>query len=45
MTIDYAAMSTAVTEQISDAVPVALLIAGSILGIMVGVKLFKRFAK
>lgn len=45
MTIDYAAIATAVTDQLSDVMPVVLGITGTILAIGVGIKLFKRFAK
>lgn len=45
LTIDYAAIATSVTAQLTQVMPVVLGITGTILAIGVGIKLFKRFAK
>jgi len=42
---DYTGMVTSVTAEISPAVTAALPIAGTILAIGLGVKLFRRFVK
>lgn len=45
MTIDYTALATGVTDQITAALPQAMIIMSAILGITVGLKIFRRFAK
>lgn len=45
MTIDYAGIVTGITDMLSPAITAALPIAGTILGIGVAWKLFKRFIK
>lgn len=45
MVIDYTAIADGITAQLGTAVPAALVILGVILGITIGVKVFKRFAK
>lgn len=45
MTVDYTAIGDAITAQLTAALPIALGLAGTILAVTVGVKLFKRFAK
>jgi len=43
MVIDYQAIATAATTQMEASIPVALTVLGVIIGVSVGVKLFKRF--
>ena len=45
ITVDYATVATGLGSQAQTAVTAALPILGAILGIVLGVKLFKRFAK
>jgi len=45
MTIDYTSIATAITDQLEVAIPIALVVMGSILAVKVGVGLFKRFCK
>lgn len=45
MTIDYTALATGVTAQITAALPEAISIMSSILGISIALKIFRRFAK
>lgn len=42
MTVDYAALATSAQTQITAAIPVALGVLGLVLGVMVGIKVFKR---
>lgn len=42
---DYTGLATAVTTEITAAMPTILTVTGTILAIGVGIKLFKRFAK
>lgn len=42
MVVDYSALATGATTQVSAAVPIALGVMGLVLGIMVGIKVFKR---
>lgn len=45
LVVDYAAMKTEALAQAGSAIPIALTVLGVILGVTIGVKLFKRFAK
>jgi hypothetical protein len=45
VTVDYSGAATAITGQIGTAVTAALPVMGIVLGIYVGVKIFKRFSK
>ena len=42
MVVDYSALATSAETQITAAIPVALGVMGLILGVMVGIKVFKR---
>jgi hypothetical protein len=43
--IDYSGAVTAILAQVSTAITAALPVLGAMLGIYIGVKIFKRFAK
>jgi mannose/fructose/N-acetylgalactosamine-specific phosphotransferase system component IIC len=43
--LDFTGVGTAITDEIAPAVTAGLPIAGTILGIYLGYKLFKRFVK
>jgi len=45
MTVDYAALVDAVTVQLTAALPEGLTLMGIILGVTVGIKFLRRFAK
>lgn len=45
MTLDYAGIVTAVTDMLSPAITAALPIGGTILGVGIAWKLFKKFTK
>lgn len=45
ITVDYAAITSGLTGQVTAAVTAALPFAGALLGLAVGYKLYKHFAK
>ena len=45
LVVDYAAIGTGIQGQLGTAIPAALIVLGVIMGVTVGIKLFKRFAK
>lgn len=45
MTVDYAAMVTSITGQLTPALTAGLGIAGIVLGVKVGYRFFKSFAQ
>ncbi len=45
MTLDYTAIVTSITSMLSPAITAALPIGGTILGVGIAWKLFKRFTK
>lgn len=45
MTVDYTALTTGVTAQITAALPQAMIICSALLGITIGLKIYRRFAK
>ena len=45
MTLDYATIVTSITDMLSPAITAALPIGGTILGVGIAWKLFKKFTK
>ena len=45
MTVDYAALATSVSSQLAPALLAALGIAGAVIGVKLGFRFFKSFAK
>lgn len=45
ITVDYATAATGLVSQATGAVTAAMPILGGILGVVLGIRLFKRFAK
>ncbi|RII31594.1 MAG: hypothetical protein CXR30_01925 [Geobacter sp.] len=45
ITVDYSTIATGLMSQASTAITAALPVLGAILGIVLGVKLFKKFSK